>query len=87
MEEKTMSETDVKIHKILDLCLRLKAVGVDCFFNYSPHIQQIEIRNYYGEWNETNGPDELRCYIDGEYTPNTLDDIIFELSQVLEEHN
>ena len=40
-----------KISEILDLCIKIsKTTVADVFFNYSPHVPQIDLRIHYNGW-------------------------------------
>jgi hypothetical protein len=41
---------DKRILVILSLCIRAKEKGNDCFFTYSPHINEVSVDIHKGGW-------------------------------------
>ena len=46
-----------RILEILSMCLLAKENGHDCFFNYSPHVKQIDVRIFLNGWENYQDPD------------------------------
>lgn len=46
-----------KIHKIMDLCLKAKKRGHDCFLNYSGHVDTLRFHIYLFGWSSGIEPD------------------------------
>jgi hypothetical protein len=87
MEQKAMSEVDIKIHKILDLCLRLEEVGIDAFFDYSPHVQKVEVRTSKTKWTKSCSMNSSLVYVDSYDSKERLDCLINDLHVILIEHS
>lgn len=43
--------------RALDLCLQLKAYGVDAFFSFQSHVEEFEITVYLNGWKSGDSPD------------------------------
>ena len=50
----------VKILELLEECLKAKESGVDCFFEYAPHVGKVEVRIYKKGWENEKMWD--RCF-------------------------
>lgn len=72
-----------KIHSLLELCLKLKYVGVDAFFQYSPHANWITIFIYLNGWVADLNPD---IYTDIRLSSEIeVDSAIKQLQSILED--
>ncbi len=56
-----------RILNILSMCLKLKDVGHDVFFNYSPHVQTIEVSVFVVGWSERRPEYNKEVYIDSRH--------------------
>ena len=50
--------TSEKLHEILTLCLEAKKKGHDCFFDYYPHAECVDVRIYIKGWRKNEDPDK-----------------------------
>ena len=41
-----------EIEELLELCIRAKEFGIDCFFFYFPHINKLDISVHKDGWNK-----------------------------------
>ena len=41
-------------HELLELCFVAREMGIDIFFNYSPHVEWVDIDIHKGKWSEDN---------------------------------
>lgn len=75
-----------KVHRIMDLCFDAKDFGHDCFFNYSPHVQQFEFYLYKNGWIEEKKQDIKRnTYLNDDSSEIELDKMIEFLENLIEE--
>lgn len=45
-----------RILNLLSLCMQAKTKGIDCFFNYSPHVNKFEINVHLNGWHDHEDP-------------------------------
>ncbi|QAU03945.1 hypothetical protein Henu6_gp140 [Acinetobacter phage Henu6] len=66
-----------KNHEILDLCFKLQRQGVDCFYQYYPHIQQADLRIYSNGWKPAcTGPDIIIDHIETVVPGKATDELL-----------
>ena len=53
-----------RILNLLSLCMQAKGKGIDCFFNYSPHVETVRIDIHSPHWVPAQ-KDENGGYISG----------------------
>lgn len=51
-----------RVLEILNLCLIAKSMGHNVWFNYAPHIQEIEVYAFDEKWDFDEEPDRLFRY-------------------------
>lgn len=75
-----------RIHKIIDLSIDAKDFGHDCFISTEPHVRQIHICCYKGQWESHK---EKALYesigLNKDNTLEELDKIIEFLEKLIEE--
>lgn len=55
-----------RILNLLNLCMEAKKKGIDCFFEYAPHTEKVDIRSYEYGWNSSAISDKaFYFYMDG----------------------
>ena len=71
-----------KLTKLFKLCLKARKHGVDCFLNYSPHVDLVNIRIYVQGW----GGGEPICwgiYTDWEDANKKIDECVAFIQDTL----
>ena len=54
-----------EINEVLNLCMRAKEKGHDCFFFYRPHVDWIEVTIYVGGWSSITDTQTYLIRLDG----------------------
>lgn len=57
-----------RILNILNMCIKAKETGTDCFFSYSPHVQLISIRIFLCGWRDDG---EFNYYLESHIDENS----------------
>lgn len=74
-----------KILKILGLCFKAKAKGIDVFFNYSSHVQVIRIYTCEKGWYKNYNYDKhFDFYLDAGDAENKVDKTIEYFEKLIE---
>ncbi len=75
-----------KVHKIVDLCMDAKDLGHDCFFNTYPHVNQVKIQCFLGEWDkEKEIGFEKHTNLNSDDAVDDLNEMIEYLENLIEE--
>lgn len=57
MNRKELNSALLKLHQeLIALCLKAHEKGIDCFYNYSPHVEWSDIRVYLKGWSPKIDP-------------------------------
>ena len=85
MTENSMkSKVRAKIIEIQYLALLCEEIGYYCFTNYSPHVNQFEVRLHSVEKSYTKGEIRTEFYVKGnEYSIEKCNNVIYQLKSLL----